>query len=387
MDTETTFNIITVVKFIALACAGGFSILGAMTESKRNGKLTRWGRVAVIGVILSTLFSVALLGLEQKALADRKRKEDDQRLAAQIQATREKEEANQKFADTVQRLEDIRGVAETNLEKTAKTLEQTSLVAGDVKTSITEQARIVAQTRGIAGDLAVSLDAQRTQLSQLENIALDRDLNGIELSWEPSPAQWEEIVRAYEKLPGPRNLAAAGQSRVPDKSYFFATTITAERHFEHWRIIFKPLLRPQGLLDFPPVLTSQAGWETFFGVLAKAVPPYLLVELGSNPGIFLSGSGFYPSSVSISRKKIVLTLRPPETRIALKLLAKKSVTFSGSGQIREIRLASKDAGVCLDQTINLNWVEPEEEHQPFKSGPHPLDIQFATLSKCQHTGL
>lgn len=406
MDSDTTFNIITVVKFIALACAGGFSILGAMTESKRNGKVTRWGRVAIIGVILSTLFSVSLLGLEQKALAERKRKADDERLAAQIQATKEKEEANQKFADTVQRLEDIRGVAEVNLEKTArnleqttlvaedvknsvqrledirgvagnnleqtsKNLEQTTLVAEDVKKSIEEQARIVAQTRGIAGDLSVSLEAQRTQLSQLENIALDRDLNGIELSWEPSPAQWDEIVRAYEKLPGPR------------KDYFPHTTITGERFYEHWRIIFKPLLRPQGLLEFPPVLTSQTAWEEFYGVLKKAIPSYFVVELGSNPGIVLSGSGFYPSSVSIARRRIVLTLRPPETRIALKLLANKTVTFRGSREIATIRLASKDAGVCLDQTINLDWGEPTDEFEPSKSGPHPLDLQFATLSKCQ----
>ncbi|MCM3904168.1 MAG: hypothetical protein ND866_20890 [Pyrinomonadaceae bacterium] len=382
---ETGFTV-TLIKFIALACAGGFSILGVMTDFKKEGRVTRWGRIAIIGVVLSSLFSVALLGLEQKSLAESRRKADLERKAADDQAAKEREDANQKFADTVQRLEAIRESVNGSLEQTARNLEQTTLVATDVKRSIKEQSRIVAQTGGIARNLATSLEAQQRQLTQTENLALDRDLEGLELSWEPSKAQWNEIERAYQSLPSAAR-SDSHHGRVPDKNYFPVTTITGERFYEHWRIIFKPLLRPQGLLEFPPVLTSQNGWERFYGVLAAALPNYWVVKLGSNPGVVLSSAGFYPSSISISRGRITLIIKPPETKIALKrLVVDKTVTFSGWRGITTVRLKSKDAGVCLDQTINLDWGEPTDEYEASVSGPHPLDIQFANLSQCQQSG-
>jgi hypothetical protein len=124
-----------------------------MTDYKKEGKVTFWGRVAAIGATISLLFSVVLLGLEQRSLAD------SNRLAAQ-----EKNEANAKFDGILSKVGD-------NITATNETLIQTGSIAGDVKKSVGEQAKILKGNERISSDLKDSIEQQQRTIEGIEQVS------------------------------------------------------------------------------------------------------------------------------------------------------------------------------------------------------------------------
>jgi hypothetical protein len=64
---------LAIIKAVGIVLAGGFSILGLLTEfkDKRTHRVTRWGRIALYGIVSSTLVSLLSQTLESwKANAD-----------------------------------------------------------------------------------------------------------------------------------------------------------------------------------------------------------------------------------------------------------------------------------------------------------------------------
>lgn len=150
-----SLNTIAIVKLMSFIGTAAFTILGIMTEYKKGGKVTFWGRVAATGATISLLFSVLLLGLEQRGLAESNR-----------QAAQQKEEANKKFDGILTRVED-------NIKGTDLTLTTTGQIAGDVKKSVDVQAGVVAQTQKIANNLDTTLVEQRKILEGNRSIGTD----------------------------------------------------------------------------------------------------------------------------------------------------------------------------------------------------------------------
>jgi hypothetical protein len=64
---------LAIIKAVGIVLAGGFSILGLLTEfkDKRTHRVTKWGRIALYGIVSSTLVSLLSQTLESwKANAD-----------------------------------------------------------------------------------------------------------------------------------------------------------------------------------------------------------------------------------------------------------------------------------------------------------------------------
>lgn len=153
MNPEWSLDTIAIIKLLSVIVTAAFTILGIMTDYKKDGKVTLWGRVAAIGATLSLLFSALLLGLEQKQIA-----------AANRTALEEKRQANEKFDTLLKRVED-------NVQGTGQTLTQTREIADGVKTSVGTQAGLITKTGEIASGLDTSIRGQNNILSGTRQIA------------------------------------------------------------------------------------------------------------------------------------------------------------------------------------------------------------------------
>ena len=67
-----------IIGHLSLLSAAGFGLLALLTDYKKDGKITFWGKVAVIGIALSTVLSIASGTVQDRlqAAADTKARED-----------------------------------------------------------------------------------------------------------------------------------------------------------------------------------------------------------------------------------------------------------------------------------------------------------------------
>jgi hypothetical protein len=139
-----------------LLVAAGFAILGTTVDYKKEGQVTKWGRIAIIGVIVSGLISTMLLGIEERAKAKQLKQAEDDKIVAQNKANDEKVELNTQFQNLVTKAED-------NIERTEKNLDTTNLIAQDVSKSIQQQSHILNQLQN-------QLTTQRKVLQQTNTL-------------------------------------------------------------------------------------------------------------------------------------------------------------------------------------------------------------------------
>lgn len=209
----------------------------------------------------------------------------------------------------------------------------------------------------------------------LANVRLERDLSGVEVSFTPSAQHWSEIANVYDNMP---NAPVSGFS-------YSASTITAERVGDHWKIDFSPVKVPEGTIRLGTIFTNQPDGKGFEEVINKALVE-LLIKWGNGAVIEISSRDNYPSSITISRDMIAYTFYPPAIRLNLaKLNADPTITFRGNAYPSSIRVHSIDESIMFDETINLSWIEKggdafSERLMPYISGPHPLNITFKTFS-------
>lgn len=213
----------------------------------------------------------------------------------------------------------------------------------------------------------------------LNNLNLGRDISGVEISFKPSPERWSEIARACDKI----------TPQVPGFPYS-ASTITAERVEDHWNLDFTAIFRQEGSIRPRPVSTNQPGGEGFEEVLNKALVE-LLIEWDGGVVTKISPGRDYPSSITVSKDKIVFTFNQPKLRLNLgKLKADPTVKFRGEAYPESLSVRSLDNSVMFDETIKLNWEEKsgeihadvhEERMMPYISGPHRLNITFINLNR------
>jgi len=72
-------NIISALKIISMLGAAGFGALALLTEykDKSTNQITKWGRIALVGIVLTAVFSIVLHKLEAneaKKSAEKQRK-------------------------------------------------------------------------------------------------------------------------------------------------------------------------------------------------------------------------------------------------------------------------------------------------------------------------
>ncbi len=138
---------------IAAALFGVFGVLGETRDSE--GRLTRWGRVAIVGVLVSCLLAIVSLRLEQseeqrKAENDKQRRSEDLRIQQQNLGTQTKI------------LDQARGLADSLSVTTGLQTEALNVLRHSED-----------QQRAIASDLEKSVTSQRDLLSGQERVARD----------------------------------------------------------------------------------------------------------------------------------------------------------------------------------------------------------------------
>ena len=150
--------VISVVKVISIAATGAFGALGLLTKYKDDdtGKINRWGKIALSGIILSALLSLSLQFLEKTRDAQ-KAADDAER--AEAAATR-----------TAKKLEDILVTAQTTADQQKANLEVSTGLKEDLQTSLDTQNLNLKQTTEVTRKMDVSLKAQEEVLIGNKNI-------------------------------------------------------------------------------------------------------------------------------------------------------------------------------------------------------------------------
>src|SRR4029078_4308048 len=115
-------------------------IAGTITETKdKKGRLTKWGIVALAGIILSNSFSFIQTYLQRE-------KEAEERRAAMESEKIQSSEANARYKDQIDRLTAIVTKSDSALKQQLSIQSQTSTVLTEVNQSVDIQNRIYKQS-------------------------------------------------------------------------------------------------------------------------------------------------------------------------------------------------------------------------------------------------
>jgi hypothetical protein len=178
-----------ILELFAIILAAGFGIAGSATETKdKTGRLTRWGIIAVIGVIISNSFQFIQSHLKQQ-------EEKDRRISDY------KEKAERDSIEKVEYLEQM-GILKANKDVSDKSLEEqlviqnhTNKMLGQINRSVGIQSEIFKRSE------TLGLEQQKT-LSKI-----DRTLNplmpfAISLNFilKPNETERNNLYNAKEYL-------------------------------------------------------------------------------------------------------------------------------------------------------------------------------------------
>jgi hypothetical protein len=154
----------SVFKVVSLVATGLFGALGLLTKYRDDqGRITRWGRIALGGIILSSAVSLILYALEAS-----RAKAASIRAKAEADATAKKLEAillNAQITAEQQK----RSLWETNrlkvgLEETLKqqrlNLKRSNYIAQGMETSVATQRKVLAGNRSILTGVTDSIHKQ-----------------------------------------------------------------------------------------------------------------------------------------------------------------------------------------------------------------------------------
>ncbi len=162
--------------------------------------------------------------------------------------------------------------------------------------------------------------------------------------------------------------------------------MTAERIRGYWIIKFEPVAGKNGWFKLAQVSTDQAENKGFEDVIRAAVIP-LSVKWGEDTETDLDPwRDLYPGTISVSKQKISLTLRPPETMLnANNLKSRPFATLRGRSYLpSNVRIRSLDPGVLLDQALHLEWrrdaAGTNDRTKPYISGPYGLNVGLTSAT-------
>src|SRR5262245_11550573 len=91
---------INALKVVSIVAAGIFGTLGLLTKYKDGDRITRWGKIALGGIVFSSMLSLALQLLQTS-------KETAQQQQAAIKSAQEARKAEEAAMATSKQLQDI----------------------------------------------------------------------------------------------------------------------------------------------------------------------------------------------------------------------------------------------------------------------------------------
>jgi hypothetical protein len=173
MDTLEHF-----VQLISMIASGVFGALGLLTEykDKVTGRITAWGKVALIGVISSAVLSIVLFSLQssRSAVAAKRAKQDAEALTATLSRilstahdTVDQQQANLAESKRISKASSETLIALENGSK------RSASIASGLSTSLARQSEDLDNGRRIASDLKAAVVSQQTLLRQQHDVYLN----------------------------------------------------------------------------------------------------------------------------------------------------------------------------------------------------------------------
>lgn len=178
-------TIISAIKIISMLATGAFGVLGLITNYKdESGKITKWGKVALSGVVLSAVLSLFLYGLEASR--------------AKVAA----KEAQDKAEATTRVLTDILSSAKITLAKQEISLDKTVQLESGLEETLKGQKENSQRTISISEDMDVALEQQRESLLQSRDItrSMATSLDTQRTLLAAQGRVQRQVVRAYYPL-------------------------------------------------------------------------------------------------------------------------------------------------------------------------------------------
>jgi hypothetical protein len=131
-------TLIGTIKVISMMASGAFGVLGLLTKYRDDaGRITRWGKLALGGILISSTFSLALFVLETQ-------------------------NAKQAASEAKNRYEETKKDLETTLDRATRNLEKTAKLETSVEATLTEQKRAqAASERTLDGQRELAQEAQK----------------------------------------------------------------------------------------------------------------------------------------------------------------------------------------------------------------------------------
>lgn len=192
---------ISFFKILSILSAGLFGVLSLVTRyrDEKTGNITRWGRIALGGVLLSATVSLALQVLETS-----RAKEAAKKARAEADATA------QILKDVLERARTTTDLQKVNLEKSDKlksdleralaqeeiNAQRTDKVAKGMETSLATQRSLLEGNKRISTDLAGAVtslkETGRTTKALLEENVGKLDYIGVEIMLEVDPSKFED---------------------------------------------------------------------------------------------------------------------------------------------------------------------------------------------------
>ncbi|MEQ9287176.1 MAG: hypothetical protein RIG77_09725 [Cyclobacteriaceae bacterium] len=147
-------SLIYIIKLLALCFSGVFAAIGVLTDFKKNGKITKWGKIGIVGVVTSTFLGLTIHIVEY------------------IENNKSKLENEKSLAQNIKRQETIiSNSLKTLSQLDGSLIEQQKLL--DLITSSQEtQSRIAAKTDNVLDVVSNTLKGQEVLKEELEGSQL-----------------------------------------------------------------------------------------------------------------------------------------------------------------------------------------------------------------------
>ena len=130
------------MKVVSIVASGAFGMLGLLTKYKEGDRMTRWGRIALGGIVFSAVLSLSLQLLQTA-------KETAKQQAEAARSAIEARKAEEAARATSKQLKDILTTAQTTSDQQSKNLAEAQVITGKMDTSLKTQGDVLAGNREI----------------------------------------------------------------------------------------------------------------------------------------------------------------------------------------------------------------------------------------------
>lgn len=400
----------SLLKITSMIATGAFGALALLTKYKDDkGKMTKWGKVALSGIIISSVISLSLYVLETS-----KARAAAEKAKAEAEATTKTLQSIQSNAQTTAD-QQKKSLEETNILKLGleKTLEQQRLnlnrsdyIAKGMENSLIGQQLVLGGNKKILSGVTNTVNEQKRQLEKLVRLDFARlQLAGIQLSvTSRNKVAYQKIKEIFSEalvveLDDRRVLPTYLKPCFEDNPTSSQCKLEIEKTPKGK--VTARAVSPFGFgaMEGPTsfvIASDEATWTKIEKIVLTTV--FRQLEILNDSGVLLLplNDGALIRSISLLQGKFELKLEDP--KIKLDQLYNSRVSFKMIGDREDLPLSihikSTDPNALLDQTFAIKWLQRDDPNQVlFEDGltgsrgfspenisePYPLKVTFPNM--------